>query len=317
MVLAVSRILRGSDPRPLSIPADRARRPARDLVGFLGLAFALTWMFTVPAGLDARGTISLPVPGLLLVAVGGFGPLVAAVVMAARNDGWVGIRALVSQLNPRGVQRRWFAIPGVLVALNLVPVAGYLIAGGTPPTLETMLGVLLVFPFQLVLVAAVGGGLDEEMGWRGYALPRWLQISSPLVANVLLGIVWSFWHLPLWLDPSSSQAAYPFAVYLVTTVGQSILIGWMYCASGGNLLVAILAHALANATDGMRYQILGGDKGDLVHQLTLMATMAIAAIVVTVLTRCRLGADRLSPDAPPLIPTGNRHQGRSLTESTS
>ena len=54
----------------------------------------------------------------------------------------------------------------------------------------------------------------------------------------------------------------------------------------------------------MRYQILGGDKGDLAHQLTLMATMAIAAIVVTVLTRGRLGADRLSPTHPPSSPRG-------------
>jgi membrane protease YdiL (CAAX protease family) len=274
-------------------------------------------MFTVPAGLDARGTIPLPIPSLLLVALGGFGPLLAAVLMAALNNGRAGIRALVTQLNPRDVQRRWFAIPGVLVILNLVPVAGYLLAGGTPPTVDTLHGVLVVFSVQLVLVAAVGGGLGEEMGWRGYALPRWLQISSPLVANVLLGIVWSLWHLPLWLDPSSSQAAYPFAVYLVTTVGQSIVIGWMYCASGGSLLVAILAHAVANATDGMRYQILGGDKGDLGHQVTLMATMALAASVVTVLTRGRLGADRLPPDAAPLIPTDSRHQSRSLTRSTS
>lgn len=269
-------------------------RPTRDLVAFVVLAFALTWVFTIPAGLAARGMFSLPVPGLVLLIIGGFGPLLAAVVMAARRRGGAGVRALFAQLDPRGVRRRWFVIPVFLVVLNVVPVGGYLAAGGALPDAGILLGILILFPIQVVFVATMGGGLDEEMGWRGYALPQWLQISGPLVANILLGVVWSLWHLPLWLNPTGTHAAFPFAVFLVTTVSRSILMGWLYCASGRSLFVAILAHAVSNAADGARYQLLGDSRGDLAFHLILMGTYVTAAVVATVLTRGRLGHPKSS-----------------------
>jgi membrane protease YdiL (CAAX protease family) len=220
--------------------------------------------------------------------------LAAAVVMAARENGKIGIRTLFRQLDPRRAPKRWFLIPLALVPLHLVPVAGYLAGGGTPPSSQALVGILLTFPVQVLLVAVMGGGLDEEMGWRGYALPKLLHITGPVTASIVLGMLWAPWHLPLWLDPTSSQAAYPFTVYLVKTVSLSVLIGWMYCASHGNLMVAIWAHALANSADGIRYQILGPDKGDPVHQLTVMVVLTAAAVVVGMATRGRLGADHLT-----------------------
>lgn len=268
--------------------------PAQDLVAFFLLTFVLTWMFTIPAGLTARGTISLPVHHLVPFVLGGFGPMAAALLMVGRRSGRAGIRGLFAQLDPRGVPLRWYAVSGMLVPLNLVPVAGYLASGGVLPDSGTLLGVLLLFPVQFVLVAVIGGGLDEEMGWRGYALPTWLGLSHPLVANLLLGVVWSMWHLPLWLDPAGTHAAIPFALYLVTTVSRSLLMGWLYCASGRSLAVAIVAHALSNAADGVRYQLLGDARGDLTSYLVLMATYVAAAVVVIILTRGGLGADRPS-----------------------
>ncbi len=284
-------------PPPPAVDAPGAvadgARGARDLLAFFVLAFGITWALWVPAGLAARGALHLPVPALVLVVVGGFGPLLAAVLTVARTRGGQGVRSLFAQLDPRGVPRRWFLVTLALVPLNLAPVAGHLATGGPAPSAQTLLGAVLVFPVQLLFVAAVGGGLDEEVGWRGYALPRMLRASRPLVAHAVLGVVWSCWHLPLWLDPTSSQSAYPFGIYLVSTTGLSVLIGWMYAASGGSLAVAVLAHAVSNSSDRVRYEFLGDDKGALVHQLTAMAVLALAAAAVAWRTRGRLGADRL------------------------
>lgn len=128
-------------PAPTARPhrAGQYRPPARDLLTFLFLAFALTWVFTIPAALAARGAFSLPVPGPVLLVIGGFGPLFAAVVMADRRKGRAGVRALFAQLDPRGVRRRWFVSPILLVVLNLVPVGGYLAAGGALPHAGTLL----------------------------------------------------------------------------------------------------------------------------------------------------------------------------------
>jgi membrane protease YdiL (CAAX protease family) len=286
-----------ASPPPLAVAAPGTAadgaRGTRGLLAFFVLAFGITWALWVPAGLSARGALHLPVPALALVVVGGFGPLLAAVLTVSLAEGRQGVRSLLAQLDPRGVPRRWFLVTLVLVPLNLVPVAGHLVTGGPAPSSQTLLGAVLVFPVQLLFVAAVGGGLDEEVGWRGYALPRMLRTSRPAVAHAVLGVVWSCWHLPLWLDPTSSQSAYPFGVYLVSTTGLSVLIGWMYAASGGSLAVAVLAHAVSNSSDRIRYEFLGDDKGKLAHQLTAMVVLALAAAVVAWRTRGRLGADRL------------------------
>ncbi|HEX8509062.1 MAG TPA: CPBP family intramembrane glutamic endopeptidase, partial [Propionibacteriaceae bacterium] len=207
-------------------------------------------------------------------------------------------RALFAQLDPRRVPGRWFLIPVLLVLLGLAPVGGFLAAGGELPGREAVPGIAAMFLAQVVLVATIGGGLDEETGWRGYALPRMLRTTHPITASVVIGLLWAPWHLPLWLDPTGTHAAYPFWVYLLDTVALSVLLGWMYCASGGSLLIAIWAHALANSADGVRYQILGDDKGDLVHQLTMVAAHLLAVAAVIAATRGRLGADQLAGRNP-------------------
>jgi membrane protease YdiL (CAAX protease family) len=107
----------------------------------------------------------------------------------------------------------------------------------------------------------------------------------------------------MWLDPTSAHAAYPIWLYVLSTVGLSVLIGCLYARSGGNLLVAVMAHAASNSADGARYQLLGERGGELGAQLTLTAAVLAAAVVVVVATRGRLGADHL-PDQAPRPPAG-------------
>ncbi|HSK34138.1 MAG TPA: CPBP family intramembrane glutamic endopeptidase, partial [Propionicimonas sp.] len=254
--------------------------------------------------LAARGDLSLPVAPLALTAIGGFGPLVAAVTLTARRSGVPGVTALFARLDPRRIPRRWFLAPLLLAATNLAPVGAYLLAGGRLPDGGAVLGAVLTVPVQLVLVSVVGGGLDEETGWRGYALPALLRTGSPAVAHVVLGVVWACWHLPLWLDPTSSQAAYPFGIYLVTTALRSVLIGWMYCGAGGSLALAVLAHAVSNSADGLRYQLLGPAKGGLTQQLVLLGSLLLVAAVIAAATRGRFAADVL--EGRPRIPDRSR-----------
>ena len=300
---------------PARVPAARAGTSgqsgagARGLVAFFVLAFALTWGLWIPAGLSARGDLALPVPDLALVVAGGFGPLVAAVVVVGRARGRRGVLALFAQLDPRGVAWRWFLAPLLLAVVGLVPVAAHLASGGRVPGGSALASIVVAFPVQVLFVAVAGGGLDEEVGWRGHALPELLRRCSPGLAHAVLGVLWACWHLPLWLDPAGSHAAYPFGLYVLLTTAQSVLIGWMYCGSGGCLAVAVLAHAMANGADGARYQLLGADRGELAHQLVLLAATVVVAAAVAAATRGRLGADRLSAAhqrAPAVVSPGHR-----------
>lgn len=297
-------------PRP-SRSVRRVRSAGADAATFFALALALTWSCWVPAGLIARGDLDLSVPPLLLTAIGGFGPLVAAVTLTARRGGGRAVRALLGRLDPRRIPRRWLLAPLLLAGANLTPVAAFLAAGGSLPDRPVVLGALLMLPLHLLIVTLVGGGLDEETGWRGYALPTLLRAAPPAIAHGVLGVIWACWHLPLWLDASSSQAAYPFALYLVTMVAHSVIIGWIFCGSGGSLALAVLAHAVSNATDGLRYQLLADARAELPLQLVLLVAAVAVAAVLVLLTRGRLGTDalpacdRLPADQPggPALPS--------------
>ena len=274
--------------------SDRTRHQGRHILAFFVLAYALTWAAWVPANLAARGTLDLPIPTLAAVIVGGFGPLAAAVLVTARTAGRAGIGRLFRQLDPRGTAVRWYAAALLLVPLNLTPVVLHLLTGGRLPSSAVVIQALVMFPVQVLFVALVGGGLDEEMGWRGYALPALLGRWSPVIANVGLGTLWALWHLPMWLDPASAHAAYPIWLYVLKTVGLSVLIGWLYARSGGSLLVAVVAHAVSNSADGIRYQLLGNGGADPGAQTTLTLAVLLAAVLVAHLTHGRLGADRLT-----------------------
>lgn len=278
-----------------STVASESTRQTGGLALYLVLAFGLTWTLWIPAGLAARGLVDLPLPPTALIVLGGLGPLTAALTVTARSSGSAGVRRLLAGLDPRRAPRRWLAAPLLLLALDLAAVGAHLLAGGGAPAGGTVTAALVAAPFQLLLVGLVGGGIDEETGWRGYALPRLLGRHSPLVANLVLGVVWSLWHLPLWIDPDSSHAAYSFPVYLVATTSLSVLIGWMFSASGGNLFIAVLAHAVSNTGDGIRYTLLGDERAAQVPQMALTLLTVLAAVLVVVATHGRLGvtpADR-------------------------
>jgi membrane protease YdiL (CAAX protease family) len=88
------------------------------------------------------------------------------------------------------------------------------------------------------------GGLDEELRWRGYALPRLQQRYGALAASLLLGVIWAGWHLPNWFLPDSNQAATSFPIFVVGAVALSIILAWLYNSTGGSLLLVILAHTI-------------------------------------------------------------------------
>jgi membrane protease YdiL (CAAX protease family) len=86
----------------------------------------------------------------------------------------------------------------------------------------------------------------EEIGWRGFALPRLAARFGMAAATVVLGVIWASWHLPLFFMPGSTTYGQSFAVYLVQVTAISVAIGWVYRRSGSSLLLPMLMHAAIN-----------------------------------------------------------------------
>jgi membrane protease YdiL (CAAX protease family) len=97
--------------------------------------------------------------------------------------------------------------------------------------------------------------IGEELGWRGYALPRLLAERSALTASLILGALWGAWHLPTFFVPGAPQYGLPFSAFVFLTMAYSVLIGWVYVHTEGSVLVATLLHGAINLSQGF---FLGG-----------------------------------------------------------
>jgi membrane protease YdiL (CAAX protease family) len=107
---------------------------------------------------------------------------------------------------------------------------------------------LAVPAFAQILVLGV---LGEELGWRGYALPRLERALGTLGASLVIGTVWGIWHLPLWWLDGDFHAQIPFALFVAQDVALSVVMTWLFIRTGGSVLLVALFHAASNLTIGI------------------------------------------------------------------
>jgi membrane protease YdiL (CAAX protease family) len=208
------------------------------LFSFFVIAYLFAWLgWTVPDRLYTGTTLSgvLTIPFLLMIP----GPLLGAIIVTAITGGKAGIMALLRKFTIWRVGWVWWA-----VALLVGPVVGLTAAylnvwfGAPDPTailISGLPGTLLLFASRLV--NPVDGPMQEELGWRGYALPGFQKRFSPLIANLILGVIVAGWHLPwVWMGQLP-----PFA--LLGTVAYTIVAGWIYNNTRGSVLLVLVAHA--------------------------------------------------------------------------
>jgi membrane protease YdiL (CAAX protease family) len=154
---------------------------------------------------------------------------------------------------------------------------------------------LYVMPIFFVSIFA-GGPLAEDIGWRGYILPKLREGMSAFTASLVIGVVWLIWHVPFFIFPEgASIVAYiPFSWFAVITIGWSVLMAWVY-VNTQSILMPVLFHAAINTTLGV-LGLLGGEQG-FGWPLYLYAalTWVVVGIVVWV-----FGTDLIrKPDAAP------------------
>jgi membrane protease YdiL (CAAX protease family) len=207
------------------------------VVLYFVLAFAVTWGLQLPAVLAARGAIAGPPERYMaLVGLGAFGPMAAAMI-ASRVEG-SGVRALFAPLGRWRVAVRWYlaalCVPGAIfvVAAGAYNALGHAEPLVYPPNQAAFVAAAIVFPF------------GEEIGWRGFALPRLRDRVGPLAASVIIGVLWTFWHVPMLTLQGVSPVLY--LVFVPFMVGGSIFFTWIYQHTRGSLLVAVLVHVGAH-----------------------------------------------------------------------
>jgi membrane protease YdiL (CAAX protease family) len=209
-------------------------------VAFFILTFAGTW---TAWGVASRiGNANLQTA---LIYAGTFMPAFVAISLTARTGG---VRALLEPLLQWRVRTRWYVFAlGFILAVKLSVAVIHRLALGAWPRFGSQ--PLLLMLAGTVFSVLIGGQTGEEIGWRGYALPRLARRLGLAPASVLLGVIWATWHLPLFfLFPDADTHGQSFPLYLLQVTALSVAIAWLWWRAKGSLLLTMLLHSAINNT---------------------------------------------------------------------
>jgi len=216
---------------------------------YFALAYAITWSgwFPIAYAYD-RGLIEISPQIIVLYVLASFGPLVAAGLVTFLSGGsvWRWFRqALLWRVAPRW----WLAALGVPLALYAVMAGVHLLLGGTFNTSEV--ASLATVPGTYLSIFLWGGG-NEELGWRGLALPYLQERYSAVTSSLLIGVVWTVWHAPSGIVELGLRGwALDLPIYAVIVIGISIVATWLYNSSGGSVLLTMVFHAGVNGAQAL------------------------------------------------------------------
>ena len=222
------------------------------LLRFFGLTFALSWSI-IAAGEAISRVVPWSAPALaglrgVLLFAGTITPSLVALWLTARAEGSAGTEALFRRIFQWRVNARWYLFAvGYMIAIKLAVALVHRVATGAWPRFgqEAWYLILLAIAFSTWVQAG------EEIGWRGYALPRLAERLGLARAGLLLGVVWAVWHLPGFFIPGNANTGQSFPVFLLQVTALSIALAWLYWRTGGSLLLAMLMHAAVNNSSGI------------------------------------------------------------------
>jgi membrane protease YdiL (CAAX protease family) len=230
------------------------RRLLTELLIFGAATFALTWLvvgfyiWNNEAATRLFGPMKLGAPAFYLAV---YAPALMAIAVTAVRRGRVGLSDLFRSLLRIRARWIWIAVsllgyPALWLAVSLVEAAsgGRLAGFDFQPWLVAL--PLLLLHGQILTDP---GALGEELGWRGFALPRLLELIDARTAALILGVVWAVWHLPAFYVGSLSQSSIQFLPFIATVVAFSVLMTWIFVNTRGSVLWAgVVPHLMFNAT---------------------------------------------------------------------
>jgi uncharacterized protein len=265
------------------------------LVVYFVLAYLFSWLCLLPLVLlKYRGIIVAGPVFSGLIFMSSFGPLASASVVARWQEGTTGVRTLLAQGLRWRVHPVWYLVAVFAPpALMLLADALWVLMGGVLSFPKPL--TWLVVPLNFVLVLLIGGPLDEEFGWRGYALPR-LQIQyGPFRASLILGTLWAIWHLPLFFLPGTANSLLPFWLFLLQCLALTLVFTWLYNSAAGSVLLTMLFHTSINTFAGVLHILPGPGQSLMPFILTTMLLWIFAVVVVL----ARRGSDGFSERSTP------------------
>lgn len=221
---------------------------------------------------------------------GAFGPALAAVVATwLRGES---VQEWLADSLDWYLEKQWYLVAlGVPLGFALVLGAGLVVVTGRFDV-SRIAQTAILYPFMLLFLTLLGGG-QEELGWRGFALPVLQNRFDALTASITIGLVWATWHLPAFVFEIPGYTG-SFALYALLVIGISIILTWLYNSTDGSVLLAMLLHGGINAGPSLGVAFVGEvSTGSVSPYAILVPTVWLVALTLLV----RYGRETLSAGA--------------------
>ncbi|MBN1855326.1 MAG: CPBP family intramembrane metalloprotease [Dehalococcoidia bacterium] len=271
------------------------------LVAFFLLTFGISW------GIPGFLLLISYLTGSFEVSLQRFSPLsylsiwapaISAFTVLAVGGGGTAVRAYLRRL--LHFRFAWYWYVAVLAGLPLLKLLASALASTTgQPGIVTPTVSAGAFLISAMLVATQGP--MEELGWRGFALPLLQRRFNGLVASLILGVIWSLWHVPAFfmesvMTGSMAGELIPALVrFFAGTVALTITMTVVYNGSGGSIPLLFIFHWLENLA--YPWESAAG-----ISYMNTVITITVAAILIFTLSRRYLGRQNLYTDVTPGVP---------------
>jgi len=216
------------------------------LLAFFILAYALSWIIGIPLALRAQGIIKMQIPFSLHYLIA-YGPMLSALIVTGITSGCSGLQKLLDQMTKWRIGLSWWLFAASPLFFYFLTASVLWVIQGKPINLNTLGEIDFLPPLGLFSLPLwiLTFGIGEETGWRGFALPRLQKGRSALSATIILWLVWTFWHFPMFFY------SYPLSIlpgFLIGLLAGSITFTWLYNSTRGSVMMTALWHGAFNFT---------------------------------------------------------------------
>jgi membrane protease YdiL (CAAX protease family) len=250
----------------------------RNLWLFILITFSFSWILWLPSLLASNGLIQDTPFFRTLFILGSYSPTITGFILTGIYDGLDGVKLLW--------KRCWHHYNRLylFIAIFLIPafcLASYFLVyfttgveyQGFDLELELKMGIATFFTFLFF-----AGGLQEEIGWRGYALNHLQSMYDALTSSIILGGIWSLWHYPLFYINGTPYANESFFSFMFSIIVISVLFTWLYNNTNGSILVAMIFHSTVNISY-LKFLFITTVLGRIVFSVFLNMTVVFVIVI--------------------------------------
>jgi len=233
-----------------------------------------------------------------------FAPAMAAIITVSVIEGKAGLVQLGNRLKQWRASLWWYLF--ILAGVPTLLMLAIIIQPGIAASFQGLKPTLLVsYLLYFVVVLFLGGPLGEEIGWRGFALPRMQLRYGPLFGTLLLSIPWVFWHFPQFWMPTMGggpgTGLTPFLVnfplFIVLIMATAIIMTWVFNHTEGSVFTCVILHTSIDVPQVVLIPLF------LAVSYTTMffggvIAFGVTALMIVILTHGRLGYHPIQNNAP-------------------